>query len=238
MNDKNTKDEGHKLITLKSPVDPISIEDQLKLVEHDCRIMDLTKIRDDADLQRRSDGMRWVQTKIKGLTEFRLSMTRPLDDSKQKIMKMFSEPLDKLDLLKRTYGCLIADYEEEVRAVRQKQQQAENEKAAKMEAAQKESLVSLAGEAVMSGNMVLADRYLTSAEHLSIEPMNVGASKRSGVSMRGVWRYKITDESKIPDEYWIIDEKRIGMLARNMKEQMDIPGVEAFEEKIAIAKGF
>jgi hypothetical protein len=47
---------------------------------------------------------------------------------------------------------------------------------------------------------------------------------------RKFWKFKIVDESKIPSEYWTIDEKKIGSEVRSKKDNAKIPGVEVYYE--------
>lgn len=53
----------------------------------------------------------------------------------------------------------------------------------------------------------------------------------AGISYREVWRYRISDESKIPREYLVPDDKKIGGVVRAMKGETRIPGVEIYSEQ-------
>jgi len=56
--------------------------------------------------------------------------------------------------------------------------------------------------------------------------------KVQGVQFRTVWKYRIKDREKIPSEYWLIDEVKIGAVVRSLKREGEvIPGVEAYAEK-------
>lgn len=52
-------------------------------------------------------------------------------------------------------------------------------------------------------------------------------NKVSGI--RSVWKFEITDESLIPDDFWIVDEAAIGRAVRSGIRE--IKGVRIFEEK-------
>lgn len=46
------------------------------------------------------------------------------------------------------------------------------------------------------------------------------------------YQYKITNKSKIPEQYWVIDEKAIQKDIKDSKGQIKIPGVKVVEESI------
>jgi chromosome segregation ATPase len=56
----------------------------------------------------------------------------------------------------------------------------------------------------------------------------------AGVPSRRNWRYKIVDESKIPDRFWKLDEQYIGAEVRRIKDKQkaeaEIPGIECYQE--------
>jgi phage protein D len=54
-------------------------------------------------------------------------------------------------------------------------------------------------------------------------------AKTQGVGTVAEWGFRITDESLIPREYLMVDEKKIRTVVKAMKKQTNIPGVEAIE---------
>lgn len=62
------------------------------------------------------------------------------------------------------------------------------------------------------------------------------APKVPGIVTRRVWKWKIVDETKIPREYLVPDEVRIGKMVRASEGKIEIPGVEVYQER-EIAKG-
>lgn len=62
--------------------------------------------------------------------------------------------------------------------------------------------------------------------------------KVKGVSGRRVWKFRIRDASKLPREYLLPDEKRIGAVVRAMKGDTRIEGVEVWDESdLTAARG-
>lgn len=63
------------------------------------------------------------------------------------------------------------------------------------------------------------------------------APKVPGIVARSVWKFRITDPSKVPCEYHMIDEAKIGRVVRATEGKIEIPGVQTYEEKeIAVRK--
>jgi len=56
-------------------------------------------------------------------------------------------------------------------------------------------------------------------------------TKHEGVSYSKKWRAHVVDFSKVPDEYKLINQPKINQVARAMKANTDIPGIEAYPEK-------
>ena len=57
-----------------------------------------------------------------------------------------------------------------------------------------------------------------------------------GTVQRKVWKWRVTDASKIPAEYMLIDEKRIGMEVRAGHDKVNIPGIEAYCDFTTVVK--
>jgi hypothetical protein len=50
------------------------------------------------------------------------------------------------------------------------------------------------------------------------------------LSARSVWRHRVVDPDKVPDEYWVIDHDKLAALARQDKAGASVPGVEFFDD--------
>lgn len=66
------------------------------------------------------------------------------------------------------------------------------------------------------------------------------AEAPAGISYRDVWKYRVTDETKVPREYLMLDEKKIAAVVRALKGETRIgvtvngrffPAIEAYAEK-------
>lgn len=75
------------------------------------------------------------------------------------------------------------------------------------------------------------------AEELIEAPIEVApvvvpkAEAPAGISYRDVWKYRVTDESKVPREYLVLDDKKVGAVVRALKGEAKIAGIEVYAEK-------
>lgn len=65
-----------------------------------------------------------------------------------------------------------------------------------------------------------------------VEPVKVAAPAKTATMFQTRWKFKIVDASKIPREYLVPDETKIGGVIRATKGAVTIPGVEAFSERV------
>jgi len=61
-------------------------------------------------------------------------------------------------------------------------------------------------------------------------------TKVAGVSYRENWKFTIVNVAKIPREWMIPDEKKIGAAARAMKGNIKIEGIKFFSEKVPVTR--
>jgi hypothetical protein len=53
-----------------------------------------------------------------------------------------------------------------------------------------------------------------------------------GPVFRTIWKFRITDAGLLPREYLMADEVKIGQVVRALKGMTNIPGVQAYEERV------
>lgn len=59
----------------------------------------------------------------------------------------------------------------------------------------------------------------------------------SGISYREIWKFKVINAALVPREYLVLDETKVGGVVRAMKGSTNIPGIQAYSEKVASASG-
>lgn len=218
---------------------PVAIRNFLEVVEMEADECVSISISNDGEMHQVAELLRKIKTHAKDLNEKRLEITRPIDESKSRVMSMFRPIEDKLknaeNIIKRGILAWEAKIAEENRRL-----QAEADKAAReAEERARAALVVKAETAIAEGKPELAVAYVEKAEAVVVAPVNVAVERRaSGISIPKIWKYRIVDPKLIPDEFWILDEAKIGKVVKAMKATTNIPGIEAFEEATVSAKSF
>jgi hypothetical protein len=152
------------------------------------------------------DAIKQVQHRIKWLEEKRLSYTRPLDESKQRIMADFREITEPLEKFVSNVKSAMLTWQR-AEQIRLDQKQAE-----------------LDAKAL----------ELAKNEHISevIVPVVNNIKTQRGevatITVRKNWKFRIVDPTLVPDEFYSIDESLIKEAVN--KGRRKVEGVEIFQE--------
>lgn len=153
-----------------------------------------------------------ARKKAKGLFEDaeddRKSFTDPLNAVIKRInarYKVITEPAQTI--IART-SALCLDYDR-----RRREEQ--------MKIAERE-----AKKAVKQGAHELAEDIIQQAAVAKVVP------QVDGIGTRRVYSARVVDEKKLPREYWLIDEKKLNAMARSLKGDLNVPGVELVVEEV------
>ena len=96
---------------------------------------------------------------------------------------------------------------------------------------EEDAKIQTAFKAAVEGRTVW--RYILN-EEIYVPPIIVkkDVPKVNGVRFQTVWRWRIKDLSKIPREYFLLDEVKIGAVCRGLKQAGEvIPGIESYCER-------
>jgi len=71
-------------------------------------------------------------------------------------------------------------------------------------------------------------------EEISVAPVIVEKTvpKVQGISKQMAWKFRVVDAAKLPREYLVPDDKKIGVVVRALKSEARIAGVETWEEPV------
>ena len=90
-------------------------------------------------------------------------------------------------------------------------------------------------EALERAAMLEKEGAKEEAEAIISEPIEAptvivqsSAPKAEGISVKKLWKFEIVDESKIPREYLMVNEKAIGAVVRSLKDKAHIAGVKIY----------
>ena len=194
-------------------------------------------IKDNSSLATAAEAAKQVKSKYKEVEGIRMSMTKPLDESKKKIMEFFRKPLDLLDACEVNLKKQIIEYKQEQDRITNELNEKFRKIAEQEELKRKEELIATANLAQGCGSTDIARELLEQAQLVSI-PAPVAHNflvKPEGLSTRKTWKFHIVNLGLIPREFLIPDEKRLQSIATNMKEGAVVEGVEFYcEESISI----
>jgi hypothetical protein len=159
-----------------------------------------------------------IKARYKRIEELRLSYTKPLNESLRRINADFKSALNPLEELERKVKTAIIDFRAEVERKRREEERRLQEEARKkaIEEAKK--------------NKVSQKKAVENAVMPTIERQETTMQSKSGmVKARMVTKFKVVDQNKVPDKYWVIDESLIRQDVRN--GLMKIDGVEIYQEE-------
>jgi hypothetical protein len=105
---------------------------------------------------------------------------------------------------------------------------------ARVEAEERQLAEAVAAEA--AGNTEEAAEIIAEPIAAPVVVVAPAVPKLAGVSTRETWKYRIVDESKIPRDYMMPDDKKIGAYARSMKSKASMPGVEFYSDSVISAR--
>jgi hypothetical protein len=149
---------------------------------------------------------------------------KKMNEAKNELMrtiKSFTDPLDSAELIiKKKMGAYHARRERE----RYEEQRRLQEEARKKE----EELLLM--RAIHTGDDSLLD------QPVEVPTVVIEETKVQGISYREIVKYEIIDPMKVPfPEYWVIDDMKIGKVARATNGTVIIPGVRVWKEKVVAA---
>ena len=184
--------------------------------------------------------MKTVKERIKELTDTRMAQTRPLDESKDKIIAFFAVPLKKLNDAKNYLNIIMVDFTEEQESKRREEERKLQEAARKR--AEEEALRA-ALEAEAAGDKQEAEAIIQ--EPVYVPPIKVMSEvpKSKESHIRETWSaegfdlmatIKAIAEGKAPLQAVEYDMTFLNTQARSYKQNLNIPGVHAVSKKTQI----
>ena len=176
-------------------------------------------IEDDAQRKNAEDLLIVLRQARKTAEDKRLEITRPLDETKKRVMELFKPHIARLDTVINLVSNRLAEYHAaQQRAVKEAQdlllQEAANRMREARETGEVVSLPALTPEAM--------------PEARTTNHANLGS-----VTYRETWDIRIVDQSKLPRDLLVPDMPRIRARVRS---GADVPGVVAVKRLVPAAR--
>jgi DNA repair exonuclease SbcCD ATPase subunit len=194
-------------------------------------------VKDNTALLAAGNELKTIKGKLSDLEALRKSLTRPLDETKRRIMDFFRIPQERLEKAEGTIKRAMLQFQQEQEAIRRKEEARLQELARKEEERKKAALDARAEKAAAKGNLEKAEELRQQKEEVFVPApvVNSSVAKVAGVATKQVWKFEISDANIIPKEYMIPDMVKIGAVVRATKGTLAIPGVEIYAEETIAA---
>ncbi len=182
-----------------------------------------------------------IKTRQKDMEELRLSITRPMDEAKKQVMKVFQPALERLGNVEKAIKSAVLTYTQEQERKRC-EEQAVLDADAERERARLERLADRQREA---GREERAEATEERAEEVAAPTVASAPVPTGPVHLRTIWSAEITDlaelvkacaEGKAPLALLQPDMPTLNGMARSLKERFNIPGVKAVSEQSVAAR--
>lgn len=185
---------------------------------------------------------------VKKLEELRLTITRPMDEAKARVMNLFRGPIDQYAAARAAIEGKMLAFRREEEAERRRREDEQRRLAAEEQRQREAALLRQAEEAQAAGDSERAQRALEEAATPPPPPPVVvqAAPKAAGISTRAVWRAECTDLDalikaaaaghQLARACLVADPKVLGAQARALKDGFKVPGIRVWSEETVAAR--
>ena len=172
------------------------------------------------------EDLKQVKAKYKELDLLRKSLTKPLDESKRRIMDFFRKPLSYLKKAEELVSSAMIGWARKQERIRK----AEEDRLRELQRKEATRLAKLAAAAEKRGDKEKAAEFDNRSEEVSFAAPIIPpkTTKIAGLAMTETWKFRILDINRIPREYMIPNEVMLGQTARTTKGLIKVEGVEFY----------
>ncbi len=187
-----------------------------------------------------SEHTKVIKSLAKAIDEKRMSMTRPLDESKKAIMDFFRPMVDALEEAEKELKRKLLNYQTEQERIRREAVAKAQREAEAARRAEQERLAAEAAAAAEAGDEAKAEELVAEAIEAEIAPVVIAAPvvevpKAAGVSKRDNWQGEVTDINALIEAaakqphlrvLLTVDPKALREMAKAYKGKVEIPGIK------------
>jgi len=169
---------------------------------------------------------------------YKKEKSKPFKDKIDKIKKLCDKPLKFFKEANNSLRLARASYVEEQQKIKEAEQKKLIEAAKKEEEKKKKALQVKADKARESGDEDKARELEGKKEEVLVHAPVVEKTvdKTEGIGLREDWKARVVDASLVPKEYCMPDMIKLGKIAKAMKDQAKVPGVEFYSVKTEIVR--
>lgn len=194
----------------------LSVPDQAKQI---------TAIKTDEDYTRAGNILLTIKEIRKKIEATFKPIKQKMDAAKKEVLnqeKAADQPLAEAEAYIKP---LIAGYMAEQERLRLEEEKHLREIARKEE---EERQLQAAIQAEAEGQKEEADAIISAPVQAAPVVVPKSIPKVAGVAMVKQWKFRVVDAAKVPRQYLMVDEQKIGAVVRALKDQTNIPGVEVY----------
>ena len=171
---------------------------------------------------------------IQGIKKEVVETFKPIIDAAHKAhkeaLKQKAKIFDPLDMAGRTVKKVMEIYDREQEQIRLAEEARLREIARKEE---EERLLAEALEAERNGDTEEVEAILGAPAYVPPVIVQKTIPKlQGGPVFQTRWKFRVVDKRNVPEDFKVVDEVKVGQVVRAMKEATNIPGVEAYSERV------
>jgi hypothetical protein len=198
-------------------------------------------IKTPEELGASTDLLQTVKVRQKELTDARLSITRPMDEAKKQVMALFQPAVDRLATAEQTIKLAVLAYTQEQRRL-QAEAQAQLDAEAERE---RQRLATLAEKQRVAGKDERAEATEERAADVQAPVVAAAEAPSGAVHVKVTWHAEVTDLAALAKACWegltvadaiLPNMPVLNAMARDLKGDLNIPGVKAVSEEGVAAR--
>lgn len=196
-------------------------------------------IATDEDYKSAAEALTTIKTRMKAVQDYWKEPKAKAAAAHKEICGREKEMLSVLTEAENTVKKAMRIYVEQKEAERRKAEEEER----KRREAEAEALLNSAIAAEENGHDDYAAQQLEKAEEVTSAPIaEAPKPKADGIAVRKVWKARVVDESKVPVSIGgtvvrPVDMSALNAVARTTKGEINVPGVEFYEDTVIAARG-
>ena len=167
-------------------------------------------IQTDEEYQEAASVLTQIQQRLKEIESERVKITKPINQALRNVNALFKGPKGEYEKAKALFKARMADF------LKRKEEQRQ----LALEAAQQAS-----------------DQGNQEAFYMQAQAANDAATPFVGnVHTRDTWKFEITDLTKVPLDFLMVDERKLRGFINVNKDSVIIPGVRVYKDTQVVAR--